>query len=231
MSYSANVNGFIDLLEPADIVLKHLKEKNAKYEKYTDLEKLINEEFQIEAEVNVFKEKQSLTEVNEVKDYIDFYAYTKYREDEYYELLTLLIPYAAQPAEIYFKGEDDALWKLKISNDELHEYSGEIHYDDDKINSNDIKMFLTDTDINNYMQSEEAINELRTKHFNDFVKEVEKTKEYWTPEKIKHLLMSIAFANYTYRCENEDSEENNYPSLNYDSAADYVQSVINRQNI
>lgn len=234
MSYEANVNGFINLLEPVDIVLKKLKRKNNKYEKYSDLEKLIQEEFNIDVEVNIFKNDPNAKineEVNEVKDYIDFYAYTKYNEDNYYDLLNMLMPYVAQPAEIFFKGENDALWKLKISNNELCEYAGEIQYDDEKINLRDVQMFLIDTDTNNYMQPKGTIDEIREKHLDDFLKEVEKTKRYWTPKKIQHLLLSIALSNYAYKCENESDEKNNYPSLSYDAAVDYVQSVINKQTL
>lgn len=223
MGYYATVSGNFDFKESIGSVLEQIQKEHPEYPKYSSLEKLIDEEFNIDAEVNSFSNPP---------DNIGFYSEAKYNDENYCALLKLLAPYIKQPAALQFRGEDDDLWKLKVENNEIKEFSGQIHYDDDdQITEEEIMKFLDEYDLKEYMYSEEALQRLKKDKLKEFAKEVEETEKYWSKENLKKLLLAISFVNYAYKCEYQSSKGTDYPDLSFDNAADYLQSVIFSQDV
>lgn len=223
MGYYATVSGSFDFKESVGSVLEQIQKEHPEYSKYSSLEKLIDEEFNINAEVNSFSNPP---------DNIGFYSEAKYNDENYCALLKLLAPYIKQPAALQFRGEDDDLWKLKVENNEIKEFSGQIHYDDDdQITEEEIMKFLDEYDLKEYMYSEEALQRLKKDKLKEFAKEVEETEKYWSKENLKKLLLAISFVNYAYECEFDNSKGTDYPDLSFDNAADYLQSVIFSQDV
>ena len=223
MSYYATVSGSFDFKESVSSVLKQIQKEHPEYQKYSSLEKLIDEEFNIDVEVNSFSNPP---------DNIDLYANEKYNDENYCALLKLLAPYIKQPAALQFRGEDDDLWKLKVENNEVYEFYGEIHYnDDDQITEEEIMKFLDERELNECMNSDENMQKLKKDKLKEFAKEIEETKKYWNKENLKKLLLAISFVNYAYKCEFDNSKGTDLPDLSFDNACDYLQSVIFSQDV
>ena len=223
MSYYATVSGSFDFKESVGSVLEQIQKEHPEYPKYSSLEKLIDEEFNIDAEINSFSNPP---------DNIGFYSEAKYNDENYCALLKLLAPYIKQPAALQFRGEDDDLWKLKVENNEIKEFSGQIHYeDDDQITEEEIMKFLDERELNECMNSDEDMQKLKKDKLKELVKEVEETKKYWDKENLKKLLLAISFVNYAYKCEFDNSKRTDLPDLSFDNAYDYLQSVIFSQDV
>lgn len=223
MGYYATVSGSFDFKESVGSVLEQIQKEHPEYPKYSSLEKLIDEEFNIDAEINSFSNPP---------DNIGFYSEAKYNDENYCALLKLLAPYIKQPAALQFRGEDDDLWKLKVENNEVYEFYGEIHYEDnDKITEEEIMKFLDERELNECMDSDEDMQKLKKDKLKELVKEVEETEKYWSKENLKKLLLAISFVNYAYKCEFDNSKGTNLPDLSFDNACDYLQSVIFSQDV
>lgn len=223
MGYYATVSGSFDLKEPVSSVLEQIKKEHPEYQKYSNLERLISEEFYIDVEVNSF---------NNPPDNIDLYANEKYNDENYHKFLKFLAPYIYQPAALQFKGEDDEIWKLKVENNEIKEFYGEVHYeDDDKITEEEIMKFLDERELNECMDSDEDMQKLKKDKLKELIKEVEETEKYWNKKNLKKLLLAISFVNYAYKCEFDNSKGTDIPDLSFDNACDYLQSVIFSQDV
>ena len=98
---------------------KNSKKQHIKYQRYTKLTDLIEDEFGLE---------ECRSDGNNT---ISFYFYDKYHSDDYEKLFSVLGKYLKQPAEIFCTGEDGEKWKLKYMNNELEEYSGETIFSDE----------------------------------------------------------------------------------------------------
>lgn len=119
MGYYAKQDGNLTFRKTTIETLKELKKQHIKYQRYTKLIDLIEDEFGL-------GECQS-----DGNNTISFCFYDKYHSDNYEELFSALGQYLRQPAEIFCTGEDGEKWKLKYMNNKLEEYNGETIFSDE----------------------------------------------------------------------------------------------------
>lgn len=119
MSYYAYQCGTIDLTKNCEEVLQELQKKNPKYNNYSTLKALIQQEF-------------GIMPVETYKNYVSIDGQIAYNFEAYEKLFKLLKKFIVKDnSTIYCTGEENEnFWKIKINDRNIEEIKGEIVYED-----------------------------------------------------------------------------------------------------